>query len=187
MKAYATYAKQLLQLVLSPSRGWEDIAAAGTDPKRASARLMMPAFVLAAASDMLRMLFDSELVLSDAIVNAVVTFVAYFVSFAISVQAFRTRLGKHIDGEPDKGRSLTVIVYTMTLLALSTIICNFTPISAAIAYVLPLLVGMVAWKSATLLRVKPENEFGFAGFVMMFLALPPVVIQSAFAWVLAKA
>lgn len=187
MNAYATYAKQLVQLVLSPSRGWEDIAAADADPKRVSAQLMMPAFVLAAASDLLCMFFDTELTLGDAVVNAVVTFVAYFVSFAISVQAFRTRLAKHIDGEPDSGRNLTVIAYTMTLLALSTIVCNFTPISAVISYILPLLVGLVAWRSAAFLRVKPDNEFGFVGFVMMFLALPPVVIQSAFAWVLAKA
>lgn len=187
VNAYATYAKQLLQLVLSPSRGWEDIAASGVDPKRVSARLMMPAFVLAAASNLPRWLFDSELVISDLVVDAVVTFVAYFVSFAISVQAFRTRLGKYIDGEPDRERNLTVIVYTMTLLAISTIICNFTPFSAIMAYILPLLVGLVAWKSAALLRVKPDSEFGFAGFVMVFLALPPVVIQSAFAWVLSKA
>lgn len=187
MNAYATYAKQLLQLVLSPSRGWEDIAVACADPRQVSARMMMPSFVLAAASALARMLFDGELALSHAVVDAAVTFVAYFVSFAISVQAFRTRLGKHIDGEPDSGRNLTVIAYTMTLLAISTIVCNLTPFSAVLSYILPLLVGLIAWKSAALLRVNPDNEFGFAGFVMMFLALPPVVIQSAFAWLLAKA
>lgn len=187
VNAYATYAKQLLQLVLSPSRGWEDIAAAHTDPTRVSAQLMMPSFVVAAASAMLSMLFDPDVTLSDAAIDAVVTFVAYFVSFAIAVQAFRTRLGKYIEGEPDKDRNLTVIVYTLTLLALSTIICNFTPISAIISYILPLLVGLVAWKSASYLQVKQDREFGFAGFVMAFLALPPVVIQSAFAWLLAKA
>ncbi|MDE7376413.1 MAG: hypothetical protein K2N16_06165 [Muribaculaceae bacterium] len=187
MNAYAIYAKQLLQLVLSPSRGWEDIVASGSDPSKASARLMMPAFVLAAVSDFLRLIFDSELALSEVVIGAVVTFVAYFVSFAISVQAFRTRLGKYLEVEPDKERNLTVIVYTMTLLAMSTIVCNATPFSAIMSYILPLLIGLVAWKSAALLRVKPDSEFGFAGFVMMFLALPPVVIQSAFAWILAKA
>lgn len=186
VNAYATYAKQLLQLVLSPSRGWEDIAAANADPTQVSAKLMMPCFVVAAASEMLSMLFDADVNLSDAAIDAVVTFVAYFVSFAIAVQAFRTRLGKYIDGEPDKDRNLIVIVYTMTLLALSTIICNFTPISAIISYILPLLVGLVAWKSAPLLQVKQDREFGFAGFVMVFLALPPVIIQSAFAWILTK-
>lgn len=187
VNSYATYAKQLLQLVLSPSRGWEDIAASSIDPAKVSARLMMPSFVLAGGSSMLRLLFDNELALSDAIVDAVVIFVAYFVSFAISVQAFRTRLGRYIDGDPDKDRNLMVIVYTMTLLALSTIVSNLTSISVVISYILPVLIGLVAWRSAALLRVKQDSEFGFAGFVMMFLALPPVVIQSAFAWILAKA
>lgn len=175
--------RNMLQLLLSPSRGWEDVAASRPDPSSLLRRGVVPVFLIASASIFAQVLFHLHLDFVDLFVGAFVIFVSYFVTACLAYRAFFKRLQKW-NPKSDNDRCHIVVNYALGLMALTTAICNFMPITLGLGYLLPLAITLVVWKSNYYLSVPAEKEYDFLVLVFVVITLPPILIQAFFSWAL---
>ena len=175
--------RNMMQLMLSPSRGWEDVALSDSDPARLVKEGVIPALIVASLSIFAQILFHQRLDLVDLMVAGCVIFVSYFVTLAVASRFFCAKVRKwNPDANPE--RCQTVVAYALGLMALTTTICNFMPISLGLGYLLPLAITLVVWKSMAYLSVPEQKEYDFLTFVFVVITLPPILIQAFYSWAL---
>lgn len=178
------FLRNLLQLILSPSLGWEDISGCGTDLAVLQRRGMYPFIALASLSVFVRLIYDPLLSLPVLVVMSLVVFVSYFGCYFLSVVSFKTMFHRYCSHEPSEKKFSTVILYVISLLCLSEVICNAMPVKLGLEYLLPMAVGMIMWKSDVYLSVDEDKDLGFIFFGVVTVILPPLLIQALFAKIL---
>ena len=184
MDTYIKFAKYMLQLVLAPTKGWEDISASQLSPILLAQRCMLPLFGIAALTVFIQLHYHEDVSISYYVIKAAVIFASYFVTYIMSPMVYANNLGKYIDGEPNAKKYTTVVVYGLSLLALSTIICNFLPTALGLTLLFTIGVTLILWKSSTYLFVKAEKNLRFAFFVFLSTVAIPFAIQALFDWLL---
>lgn len=92
----------LLQLIISPARGWEDITARGEEPRAIASSGFYPLIGITACTVFIQRFYVSSLSLVTMIQNAVVTFVQYFVTFFFAVFLFSFSLSEWSTVSPMK-------------------------------------------------------------------------------------
>ncbi len=175
------FLRNILQLILAPSRGWEDISACDTDIATLQRKGMYPLIIAAALSVFVRLIYDPALSIPVLVVMALVVLVSFFGCYFLSVVSFKSMFYRYCSHEPNENKYSTVILYVISLLCLSEIICNAMPVKLGLEYLLPMAVGMIMWKANVYLSVDEDKDLGFIFFAVLTVILPPLLIQSFFA------
>jgi len=175
--------RNMMQLMLSPSQGWDDVAASETDPGRLVRGGLIPAFFIASLSIFAQVLFHIHIDIVDLLVGACVIFVSYFVTMAVASRVFCIKVRKW-NPDVEQERCQTVVAYALGLMALTTTICNFMPITLGLGYLLPLAITLVVWKAMPYLSIPEKKEYDFLVFEFVVITLPPILIQALYSWVL---
>lgn len=175
------FLRNILQLILAPSRGWEDISSCATDVITLQHKGMYPLIVAAALSVFVRLVYDPSLSLPVLVVMSLVVLVSFFGCYFLSVVSFKSMFYRYCSHGPSEKKYSTVITYIIGLLCLSEIICNAMPVKLGLEYLLPMAVGMIMWKSNVYLSVDEDRDLGFIFFGVVTVILPPLLIQSFFA------
>lgn len=174
----------ILQLVLSPGKAWEDIGNDnGADAYSLERGGMFPLMVIAALSSFVQLIYHSSLTLFDVVVRGAGIFVSLFAGFAIARQLFATFVKRYLYAEYDAERAKIVVVLGVSLMSLSTIICNVMPVQIGLPYLLALYTVLVTWRSTTYLGVSRDMIMGYLAFVLVSIAVPPMLIQALFDYV----
>lgn len=184
MDMYIKFAKYMLQLVLAPAKGWEDISASQLSPIILAQRCMLPLFGIAAVTVFFQLHYHEDASISYYVIRAAVIFASYFVTYILSPMIYANNLGKYIDGEPNAKKYTTLVVYGLSLLALSTTVCNLLSAPLGLMLLFAIGVGLILWKSSTYLFVKAEKTVKFAFFVFLSTVALPFAIQALFDWLL---
>lgn len=170
----------LIQLIVSPGRGWEDIAAKGDDPRKICADGFYPFIGVTACTVFVRYFYDIDRGLVDLIQGAIITFVAYFASYFFASFMFSV-FGKSLfDGEINEKKYNTFIIYNLSLLALITIISNCLPMELSVVEFLPIFVLLVMWMGAKYLCVKENSGVKFILLSTISILVPPYVLVYLF-------
>lgn len=177
-----TFMKNILQLVLSPSSGWHDIAADSTNPRALAMKCMLPVFALAGLSALMQLRYAPLLTASEALVTGAAIFVSLFATYALGSTVFAQLLPQFVESQPDADAYSTVLVYALSMLALAETLCNLVPFDMGLPYLLPLAVGLIVWKSSDYLGIKHDKDLVFITFALLTIILPPALIQQLFAW-----
>lgn len=175
------FLRNIVQLILAPSRGWEDISACGTDVATLQRKGMYPFIIVAALSVFVKLIYDPSLSIPVLVVMALVVLVSFFGCYFLSVVSFKSMFYRYCGHEPSEIKYSTVILYTISLLCLTEVICNAMPVKLGLEYLLPMAVGMILWKSNVYLSVEEDKDLGFIFFAFVTVILPPLLIQSFFA------
>lgn len=175
------FLRNILQLILAPSRGWEDISACDTGVATLQQKGMYPLIVAAALSVFARSVYEPGLTFPVLIVMALVVLVSFFGCYFLSVVSFKSMFYRYCSHEPSELKYSTVIIYVISLLCLSEVVCNAMPVKLGLEYLLPIGVGMILWKSDVYLSVAEDRNLGFIFFGLITVILPPLLIQSFFA------
>lgn len=178
------FLRNILQLILSPSRGWEDISACRTPVHTLMQKGLYPFITLSALSVFAKLLYEPKASIPALIVMCFVTFVSFFCGYFFSRVIFKSMLYHYCYTEPSENKYSTVILYCVGLLALSTLIYNLMPVKLGLQYLLPLVVTLILWKANLYLGIRSDKDFSFITFGIFIVILPPLLIQSLFAWVL---
>lgn len=177
-----TFLKNILQLMLSPASGWHDIAQDGANPRRLATRCMVPLFAVAALTTFVQLRYAPHLTAAGAVVTAASIFVSLFATYAMGMTLFASMLPQFVDIKPDGDSYHTVLVYGLSMLALSETLCNLLPFDMGLPYLLPLAVGLIVWKSGEYLGVSRDKDLAFIAFALITIILPPALIQQLFSW-----
>lgn len=177
----------LIQLIISPAKGWEDIAAVGEDPRRICADGFYPLLGVTACSAFIQRFYIPELGPVALIQDAIITFIEYFVSYFLASFIFSLFGAKVVDGELNEKKYHTFVIYNLSLLALITIVGNCFPMELPIVQFLPIFTIIVMWMGRRYMAVKEEFSFRFIFLSAVAILLSPYLLGYLFRMVLPNA
>jgi len=167
---------ELLQLILSPREGWEDLAKDNPDPERLLRTSYYPLLVVAAATAFLELVYDATASLSAVIIRSVAIFGAYFVAVYLAKLIFDVYLARLTTGETDMCRAFTLIIASLGMMVLFRIVANCLPWHLIVLDFLPLYVVLVLSKAYAYLGVAKREEIRFLGIASGALVAVPLGI-----------
>lgn len=174
------FLRNILQLILAPSKGWEDVSGDMADPSSLARKYLYPLMGLASVSVFFRMLYEPEARFADLLVTSFVMFVSLFFTFFFTLSIFKSYFYKFCEGDPNERKFTTVITYCVCMESIFVVVDNLLPRISLLSFLLPLVVTLIFWKSDIYLRVRPDRNFPFLLLGIATIILPPSLIQWIF-------
>lgn len=172
------YLKNLFQLVLAPTKGWEDVSASLESPERLMRDAFFPLLGVAAASEFIRLFYHNSGGFLTVFELAIALFGSFFVSFFVGRIILSNYLVNLVDGELNQTKLSTFIIYGLGLLLLIEIIENILPTELTLVKFLPLFVALILYRATTYLSVKSGSELRFLCVAALAVIVLPIVIFS---------
>lgn len=155
------YLKYILQLLLSPGRGWDDI---GADAPAAPALLrggLYPLLAIAAITEFLGLLWERGLGFWSVLIRSIVDFGAYFISIFVARLLFELYFPAMCDGDVRKERVSLFIIFSLGIMVVFQIIDNVLPWDIVFLRFLPLYAVLVIYKAENYLGVASHSQMRF--------------------------
>lgn len=177
------FLKCMLQLILSPRNGWEDISLDDdrrTYPTAASYYIFIG---VVAASWLIQWAyhpayFDAVNVTELVIVTYAVFFISYFVGTFVMSVALETLVREGI--EIDEHRTRTFAIYSLALLSAVLLLGLLLPTSTPVVWFLPLYVLVIMWKGGGYLHIAHDKTGWFVTVAFLGVLLPPMLMGLLF-------
>lgn len=175
------YLKNIIQLIISPARGWEDVSADGESPEELCRGGFYPLLAALGVSSLLRYLYDvHNQSFIDILQLAIVIITSYFATLFFAQYAFTAFLNKFTDQEPSRHKSDSVVIYSLSVMMLFAIITNICPIEFEILKFLPVYALFVLWKASRFLDVREDAAGPYMFFVSAVVVAPPFLLTLLF-------
>ncbi|MDE5628351.1 MAG: hypothetical protein K2I69_02200 [Muribaculaceae bacterium] len=171
-----TYLKYLIQLILSPQRGWDDIAETNPDPEELLRTGLYPLMGLTAATEFLGLAYHHGKSLAEVLVGAVGDFGAYFISIFIAKLIFELYLESFCHVEHDRRRSFSLIIFGIGLMVLFQLLRNCLPWNLLILKFLPVYVILVLSKANKFMGAGKNDEMRLLGLSSAAIVGAPMLI-----------
>lgn len=182
------YLKNLIQLIFSPAKGWEDVQASierdfeesragdlssapgdaevseeAWEERRAMRDYygcFLPLAGISAGSAFVRMLYDGGPDFLGALQNALITFVSLFLGSQIARYGFQFYMPKltRRDAPVLRGRLMAMTMYCLTFLGMISLVANIVKVRIALIEFLPFYVIFIIWKGWQYVGVDERNE-----------------------------
>lgn len=174
-----TYLRHLIQLILSPRNGWEDIEKADVDPSLLLGRGYYPLIAIAALSVYFKAVWTHAAFL-QLFFEMIVWFVVFFVGYFFGVFVLSLFVEPMVDGKYDDDRCHTFVAYTLGIEAVIAIICQCLPVTTLVLFFLPCYVALVEWKGVGYMKIKPVKVGLFMILAIFGVLLPPYILYYIF-------
>lgn len=173
------YLLYMLQLLLKPALGWDDLAEASPDPLALLHRGFMPLCVVVGLSALAPAIWEQDFSWLVLCLHAVITFAVYILTFYFAQWVMLTQLGRIADGEGvDSDRVCLFCLMTVGQMAVIGLITNLVPATIALLEFLPLVVVVMIAKSRDFLLVQ-SNRTGTLTALGIFATILPVYLLRA--------
>lgn len=180
LEMFWIFLKDMLQIILSPAKGWEDVSYDGVDERNLVKFGLCPYLIIVALTVLIQMIYHSELLWLSEIQQVFVTFIKFFVSYCIGVFVLLMNLPGHTDADVTEKRVHTFSAYITGLMATLELIQNCIPLEIAWIWLLPLYVSFIVWRGVSYMTVQPGYDVKFVVVASLSLILPPYIIQLLF-------
>lgn len=140
----------MMQLIISPGKGWADVDEVGESPQQLATSGFYPLLGITACSAFLPRIYDKNLTLPVLVESAVVTFVSYFIAYFLASALMSATIGKVSTDNPGDKKINTFILYNLSILALITLIRNCLPMELSLVQFMPLFVLVIMCGPATI-------------------------------------
>lgn len=214
------YVKHLLQLIVSPAQGWEDIAC---DERRAFrrdaqelrygtpasnvegvtqaeideyvenewenarvrglyTRCFLPLTGVCAMSAFVRMLYSDGPGFLKALQLALISFVTLFLSSQVSRYIFGWVMPRLNGWRSDAAtwRSMLLTMYTLSFLALVTLVENVVKVRISLLDFLPFYSAFIVWKGAKFMLIEEKNVLAYVAVATVTLLGSEYVLSNIF-------
>lgn len=167
------FLRYIIQLILSPKNGWEDLDRQAPSPKKMLAAGFYPLLAVSVATEFLA-LFDSHVALLTTVVSALADFGAYFIALYLTRLVLSLTLGNLCEQMPDYERIEMFSIAAVGVMVFFQIIDNVVPWNLMILKFLPVYVVLVLSKSFTYLNVRRESEMHFLVLSSLLVVVAPL-------------
>ncbi len=175
------FLKNILQLIVNPSRGWEDVSHDADDPSALCRDGLYPLLAVTALSCVGGFWkLDSSTTLISVIQNAIITFTAYFATMFFAEFIMGLTMDKICDKEPSQRKNSTVVIYSVAILALISILINVIPLDLAVLKFLPIYVGFILYKSMRYESVAKDKTGHYMFLTIFTIIAPPYLLMFVF-------
>jgi hypothetical protein len=181
---FLLYLKDMLQLILSPAKGWEDISFDGADERGITRFGLCPFLLLTALTVPVQMLYHADLGWLTMLQQGIITFIKFLVTYYIGVFILSMYLPGLTSGEVTEKRVHTFCAYIVGIIAVIDILQNCIPTDIAVLYLLPVYVVFIIWRGVSYMTVEAAHDIRFVVMSSLSLILPAYLIQLLFNLVL---
>lgn len=177
---FLLYIRDMLQLMLAPKKGWEDVSADAFPPAVLFRSGFLPLVFLAAASQMLQWAYHPDVAWWIWVERSVVVAFRLLAAYYIASFAFTLYLPSCVDGGFNDTKCNTFIVYGVGMIALINFITNCMPMDFSVLYLLPAYALFVLWRGLHYLSISFNSVGTFILLVILSIILPSYLIQALF-------
>ncbi len=177
---FLQYLLGMLQLLLSPRRGWEDIAVDGFASTEILRKGFVPLIVVVSLTCLPSLWYHSDATVAGVCERMVACFVKFLASFYVASFCFSLYIPSCTDNVMSMNKNHTFIVYSLGILALLNILTNLLPMVPDMLYLLPVYVYFIMWRGITFMEVKFNGVISFMLLNLFALLLPPFLFQYLF-------
>ncbi len=175
------FLKNILQLVINPTRGWEDVSGDASDPQELCRVGLYPMLAISALSCVGGLWkLDSDTTLIAIIQNAIITFTSFFATKFFAEFMMGLTMDKICDKQPSSRKNSTIVIYSLAILSIITIICNVVPLDLAVLNFLPIYVGYILFKSIRYESVAHDKQGHYMFLTIFTIILPPYLLTFIF-------
>lgn len=174
------YLKSLIQLILAPRYGWEDIEADDIRPEQIFLHGFLPLSVLSGLCVFVQLAYHPVLSLVGLTIMAVSEFVSYFLSYYIALLILGSVIPGISFGEFSRDRLKTYVLSCLGLMCLMGILKNCLPSDFATVYFLLIYVAVIMWRGIDFMRVELRHEIKFTLVSVIAIMLPTLLINLIF-------
>lgn len=179
------YLKNILQLLLSPVHGWEEVSRDGLTPEHIASHGLYPLIGLASVTYFVQGIYAVHFELVTLLLHALAVFMSLFVSFFIGKLGLETFTARYVDtGKLNVFKTDTLAAYTIGILGIMQIVGNVLPVQTVLVYLLPVFAVIVIWKSCRYLDITVEKEANFTVMAIGVLIAPKIILDVLFSTIL---
>lgn len=172
------YLKLMLQLLMAPARGWEDVAESAENSRHTLLCGLLPLAALAALSAFTGRFYQLHPSFTPLLVKAVVMFIKYTVTYFIGVALLLNVLPRLTsDGLVNRERVELFCAYCEGMMAVIGILECVMPMDITLLQFLPIYVVVVICMGRRFVDVDERNIFRFAGVSVFGLIVPVYLID----------
>lgn len=171
------YLKSLIQLILAPRFGWEDVENDGLQADRIFVRGFIPLAAIAGLMSFVQLFYHPSLNLVGLAIITVIEFMSYFLSYYIGLLVLSSILPSLTYGETDRDKIRLFTVESLGLLCFVGIIRNCLPSDLATVNFLLIYIAIIMWRAIDYLRVELKSELKFTLISLLSIMLPSILIQ----------
>lgn len=179
-----SFLKYLLQLVMSPHRGWEEVSADSRSAEQLTQTGLYPLIGIAALSEFIQYFYVRELGLITLLERALAEFVTYFATYFIARTVLEMAMPSLVSGEPNARKIDRLVIYSLSLMVIIEIIANALPVNIPIVTFLPIVVLVVIWKSSLYLSVRQDREIMYVAVAGCSVILLPILLYALFSLII---
>ena len=150
---FLNYLIGLIQIILSPKRGWEDASYDGYDAEKLFKNGFLPFIIIVGASVFMRSVMHEDFEWITLALQSFVCFLKYFLTYFIGHTVLTYYLPSASDVPYSEKRTTAYLVYTIGILGIVNILANCMPVDMAIIYMLPLYLLIVFWRGTRFMAV----------------------------------
>lgn len=172
----SAYLKYLFQLILSPSRGWEDISHDGADPDELVRRGYYPLTGIMALTEFARLFYEREATVASVLQRAIAVFCAYFAALFVCRLLLDAMLPKVTEGSPSERRTATLNVLCLGQMELIAILGNCIPTGLTLIHFLPVYALLIFYKASRYMAVRRDSEMNYLVVGLFSVVVVPLVL-----------
>ncbi len=161
------FLKLLFQIILSPTRGWEDVDEALLD-RRLNVRScylsgFLPLIIIVSMAAFVGMLYTGGPDFLSALARCIIDFISLFLAYHLSIYIISSLMPKFIDPEyEDYGRDQRRLALTsmmsVAFVSLVFLVGNLIKVRLAFLDFVPLYAVLIIWKGCRFMGVSPRQE-----------------------------
>ncbi len=170
----------MLQLMLSPRRGWEDVAIDDIPSQKLMLNGFIPLVIIASATCLPAYWYHSGISLVGVIEQMIACLVKYVASFYIASFFMSLYIPTCTGGEMSLNKNHTFIIYSLSLLVVLNVLTNLLPMVPDMLYLLPIYVLFIMWRGINYMEIKFEGVMQFIILDIFAVILPPFILQYLF-------
>ncbi len=179
------YFKNILQLLLSPQHGWEEVSRDGLTPEYIASHGLYPLIGLASVTYFVQGIYAVQFELVTLLQHALAVFMSLFLSFFIGKLGLETFTARFVDtGKLNVFKTDTLAVYIIGILGIMQIVGNVIPVQTVLLYLLLVFAVVVIWNSCRYLDIAVEKEAVFTAMAIGVLVAPKILLDVLFSLIL---
>jgi len=160
----------IIQLIFSPQKGWEDLGQddyfsngrrGRIDIRRLYTFSFIPLIAICSLTAFVRMFFDGGPDFLASLQVVIIEFFSLFLSYHLAVYIFSWLMPRILgdDGQSDQRRDAIMVMYCISVIALIFMLGNVIKVKLALIQFLPFYVIFIIWKGADFVGV-PQQSIG---------------------------
>ena len=148
----------MFKTMFTPVEGWKALKRAKFQPDKVMGSLLSPCVALASVSEFMAFVYEANVTLTEVLVRAVVTFMAFFFSYYSVLAAVGILMGETVRKTLNSPFGKNFIMTSMTTLPVFYMLYRLLPILGPVLVFLPLWTIYIVFRGVRFLRLPKEKD-----------------------------